>query len=209
MTSDGHRTMATYLGAASELAPGDIDEGLIGDARITYLEGYLFDRPTAREAMAKAAAAARRTGGKVAMTLSDVFVVERWRDELAAFFDHLDIVFANEAELKAMYPGADFAAAADSLAGRIEVIAVTRSQHGSYVRRGSESHSVAAFPIEHVVDTTGAGDQYAAGFLYGLAQGRPLDVCGQLGALAAWEVIGHIGPRPQVNLAELARRQGL
>lgn len=209
VTPDGHRTMATFLGAASELAPSDVDEALIGEASITYLEGYLFDRPTAREAMAKAAAASRKAGGKVAMTLSDVFVVERWRDELIAFFDRLDIVFANEAELLALYPAEAFEWAADRLAASVEVCAITRSEHGSIVRRGGEAHLIPAFPIPHVVDTTGAGDQYAAGFLFGLARNRPLDVCGALGALAAWEVIGHVGPRPQTSLEALALHEGL
>jgi sugar/nucleoside kinase (ribokinase family) len=209
VTPDGHRTMATYLGAASELSPSDIDTILIAEAELTYLEGYLFDRPTAREALVKAALAARRGGGKVAMTLSDVFVVERWRDELIDFLGHLDIVFANEAEVSSLFPGEGFGAAAERLAALVEITVVTRSEHGSIVRRGAEAHAIAAFPVEHVADTTGAGDQYAAGFLFGLARGRPLEVCGALGALAASEVIGHVGPRPQTSLAALAAREGL
>ncbi len=208
VTADGGRTMATFLGAATELAPADVDEAVIASAAITYLEGYLFDRPTAREAFVKAAGAARRAGRKVAITLSDVFVVERWRDELKAFMDRIDIVFANENELKALAETDDFETAVKALTSRVELSVITRGALGSVIVRGAERHSVPAFPIEHVRDTTGAGDQYAAGFLLGLAQGKPLDVCGLLGSLAAWEVIGHFGPRPQTSLKALAEARG-
>jgi sugar/nucleoside kinase (ribokinase family) len=213
VTPDGHRTMATYLGAATSLGPDDVDPVVIQGAFVTYLEGYLFDVPLAREAFVKAAGIARAAGRKVSMTLSDVFVVERWRAELLDFMDRIDVVFANENELKSLFetgdsPG-DFDAAADRLAGMVEIAVLTRSEHGSVIRRGAEKHVVSAFPIAHVLDTTGAGDQYAAGFLYGLAQGKPLDVCGALGALAAWEVIGHYGPRPQAELKALAAERGL
>jgi sugar/nucleoside kinase (ribokinase family) len=209
VTPDGHRTMATFLGAANRLAPVDVDEKLLAKAHAVYLEGYLFDPPPAREAFVKAAFAAHDAGRKVAMTLSDVFVVERWREELLGFLDHIDIVFANENELKALYQSDDFDACADQLAASVEIAAITRSEHGSVIRRGAEMHVVPAFPIAHVLDTTGAGDQYAAGFLFGLARNKPLDVCGALGALAAWEVISHYGPRPQRPLAELAAERGL
>jgi sugar/nucleoside kinase (ribokinase family) len=209
VTPDAHRTMATFLGAASQLAPPDVDSAQIAQAFAVYLEGYLFDPPPAREAFVKAAFAAHDAGRKVAMTLSDVFVVERWREELLGFLDHIDIVFANENELKALYQSDDITPALDQLAARVEIVAVTRSEHGSIVRRGDESHTVAAVPIEKVIDTTGAGDQYAAGFLFGLARGKPLDQCGALGALCAWEVIGHYGPRPQTSLEKLAKDCGL
>jgi sugar/nucleoside kinase (ribokinase family) len=209
VTPDAHRTMATYLGAANRLGPADVDTAQIGNAFAVYLEGYLFDPPPAREAFAKAAFAAHDAGRKVAMTLSDVFVVERWRDELKGFLDHIDIVFANENELKALYQTEDFDAALDQLAARVEIAAVTRSEHGSIVVSGEERHAVPAFPIDKVIDTTGAGDQYAAGFLFGLARDKPLDACGALGALCAWEVISHYGPRPQTSLEKLAKERGL
>jgi sugar/nucleoside kinase (ribokinase family) len=209
VTSDGQRTMATFLGAANLLTPDDVDEELIKGAAITYLEGYLFDPPPARAAFVRAADIARAAGRKVAMTLSDVFVVDRWRDDLLGFMDRIDIVLANENELKSLFRTDDFDAALEKLAGMAEVVAVTRSEHGSIVRRGSESHLVPACPVGKVVDTTGAGDQYAAGFLYGLASGRPLNVCGALGSLAAAEVIAHYGPRPQSPLKGLAAEAGL
>jgi sugar/nucleoside kinase (ribokinase family) len=209
VTPDGQRTMATYLGAANRLTPSDVDEAVIRDAAVVYLEGYLFDPSDAREAFVKAAGLAREAGRKTALTLSDVFVVERWRDELLAFLPRIDMVFANSAELLALYPGLDFEAALDKLASTVEIAAVTRSEHGSVVRRGAERHDVAAFPIEALIDTTGAGDQYAAGFLFGYATGKPLYVCGRLGSLAAAEVIQHYGPRPQTPLVRLAREAGL
>jgi sugar/nucleoside kinase (ribokinase family) len=209
VTPDGQRTMATYLGAANRLGPADVDEALIRDAAVVYLEGYLFDPPPAREAFVKAAGLARAAGRKTAMTLSDVFVVDRWRDEILAFLPKIDMVFANMAELHALYPDDDFETALDKLASSVEIAAVTRSEHGSVVRRGGERHDVPAFPIRELVDTTGAGDQYAAGFLFGYAVGKPLDVCGRLGSLAAAEVIQHYGPRPQTPLAGLAREAGL
>jgi sugar/nucleoside kinase (ribokinase family) len=209
VTPDGQRTMATYLGAANRLGPADVDEALIREAAVVYLEGYLFDPPAAREAFVKAAGLARAAGRKTAMTLSDVFVVDRWRDEILAFLPKIDMVFANMAELHALYPGDDFETALDKLASSVEIAAVTRGEHGSVVRRGGERHDVPAFPIQELVDTTGAGDQYAAGFLFGYATGKPLDVCGRLGSLAAAEVIQHYGPRPQTPLAGLAREAGL
>jgi sugar/nucleoside kinase (ribokinase family) len=209
VTPDGQRTMATYLGAANRLTPDDVDAAVVQRAAVVYLEGYLFDPSDARDAFIKAASLARAAGRKTALTLSDVFVVERWRDELLAFLPRIDMVFANAAELHALYPDADFETALDRLAGSVEIAAVTRSEKGSVVRRGGERHEVAAFPIEALVDTTGAGDQYAAGFLYGWATGRPLDLCGRLGSLAAAEVIQHYGPRPQTPLETLAREAGL
>ena len=207
---DGQRTMATFLGAANQLFADDIDEALIGASAIVYLEGYLFDPAPARAAFERAAAAAHKAGRKVAITLSDTFVVARWRAELLAFIEQsADIVLANEAELAALFETDDFDAAATRLAAIVEVAAVTRGAHGSVVIRGEERVSVPAFPVEKVIDTTGAGDQYAAGFLLGLARGLSLDDAGRLGSLAASEVIAHWGPRPMVKLSALAAESGL
>lgn len=210
VTPDGQRTMCTFLGAANQLGPGDIDADLIGRSAIVYLEGYLFDPAPARAAFEAAAAAAHAAGRKVAITLSDTFVVARWRAELLAFIEaSADIVLANEGELAALFETEDFNAAADRLAAMVEVAAVTRSAAGSVVICGDERVQVAAFPVDKVVDTTGAGDQYAAGFLLGLARGLPLYDAGRLGSLAAAEVIAHWGPRPMTSLEALAKEAGL
>jgi sugar/nucleoside kinase (ribokinase family) len=210
VTPDAQRTMCTYLGAASALTPDDVDPTLIAAAEIVYLEGYLFDPPAARAAFAKAAAAARAAGRRVALTLSDAFVVERWRDDLLDFIDRdLDIVFANEAEVAALFPASGFDIAAKALAGRVKTAAITRGAQGSMIVHEGAVHAIPASPVPQVVDTTGAGDQYAAGVLYGLARGLGPDVCGRLGALAAAEVIGHYGPRPQTPLKALAAQAGL
>jgi sugar/nucleoside kinase (ribokinase family) len=202
--------MCTFLGASTELGPDDVDPALIEGAKILYLEGYLFDPHEARRAFAKAAGLARASGRKIALTLSDAFVVERHRTALLAFIEtQVDIVFANSAELCALFQTGDFDAALAELVRRPLIAAVTRSERGSVVALAGESHVVDAFPVEKVVDTTGAGDQYAAGFLHALAQGRPLPVCGRLGSLAAAEVISHYGPRPQVSLKDLAASKGL
>ncbi|MGE5722693.1 MAG: adenosine kinase, partial [Sphingomonadales bacterium] len=205
VTPDAQRTMHTFLGACTELTPTDIDETLVGAAAITYLEGYLFDPPLAKEAFRKAATIARQAGRKVALTLSDSFCVDRYRDEFRALIsDHVDIVFANEAELAALYQSSDLDAATRDLARQVEIAAITRSAAGSWLLRGSERVDVPAAPVDEVVDTTGAGDLYAAGVLFGLARGRPLAECGRLGSLAAAEIISHVGARPELRLAELA-----
>ncbi|MEO8927390.1 MAG: adenosine kinase [Caulobacteraceae bacterium] len=210
VTPDGERTMCTYLGACVELTAADVPALLIEGARILYLEGYLFDPPEARRAFAKAAGLARGAGRQIALTLSDAFVVERHREALLGFIDgQVDILFANEAEILALFQAADFEAAARALAGRVEIAAITLGGQGSLVLAGDARHPVAAFPVEKVVDTTGAGDQYAAGFLVALAAGRPLEACGRLASLAAAEVISHYGPRPQVSLRDLAAAHGL
>jgi sugar/nucleoside kinase (ribokinase family) len=210
VTPDGERTMCTYLGACVELTAADVDPAIIEAAEVLYLEGYLFDPPEARRAFAKAAGLARGSGRKIALSLSDAFVAERHRHALLAFIDsQVDILFANESEIAALFETGNWAAAAREVRGRVEIAAITRGEAGSLVLCAETEHIVAAAPIDKLVDTTGAGDQYAAGFLYGLAAGRPLDVCGQLGALAAAEVIGHYGPRPETSLAELARASGL
>ncbi len=210
VTADAQRTMSTYLGACVELTAADVDPAIIEAAQYVYLEGYLFDPLEARRAFAKAAALTHGAGRKIAITLSDSFVVERHRDALLGFIEtQCDIVFANASEVRALFQTTDFDAAVQALAGKVEIAAVTRSEHGSVVASKGQLHEISAFPVEKVVDTTGAGDQYAAGFLYGLAQGRPLPVCGQLGSLAAAEVIAHYGPRPQVSLRDLAAQNGL
>jgi sugar/nucleoside kinase (ribokinase family) len=210
VTPDGQRTMCTFLGAANQLTVADVDEALIGDSAIVYLEGYLFDPAPARAAFEAAAKAAHDAGRKVAITLSDAFVVGRWRAELLAFIEaSADIVLANEVELLALFETEDFDAAAERLARIVEVAAVTRGEHGSVAIRGAERAVVRAFAVHRVVDTTGAGDQYAAGFLLGLARGLSLADAGALGSLAAAEVIGHWGPRPMTSLHELAEQKGL
>jgi sugar/nucleoside kinase (ribokinase family) len=210
VTEDGQRTMCTFLGAANQLGVEDIDTALIGDSAIVYLEGYLFDPAPARAAFEAAAAAAHKAGRKVAITLSDTFVVARWRAELLAFIEaSADIVLANEGELAALFEIEDFDAAAAKLAAMVEVAAITRGAEGSVVIKGDERVSVAACPVAKVVDTTGAGDQYAAGFLLGLARGLSLEDAGKLGSLAASEVIAHWGPRPMVKLDALAGQNGL
>lgn len=210
VTDDGQRTMSTFLGAANQLTPDDIDAELVGASEILYLEGYLFDPADARAAFVRAAEVAHAAGRRVAVTLSDTFVVDRWRDELLPFIERsCDIVLANEAELLSLFQETDFEAALARLAGIVEAAAVTRSEKGSVVIRGGERVDVPAYPVDKVVDTTGAGDQYAAGFLLGLARDLPLETCGRLGSLAASEVIAHWGPRPQVSLKDLAGREGL
>ena len=205
VTPDGQRTMSTFLGASNRLTPADVDPKIIESAKIIYLEGYLFDPADAREAFAKAAGLARASGRLIALTLSDAFVVHRYRETLLGFIDsEVDILLANESELTALFQTDDFDAAARALRGRARLAAVTRGAEGSVILAGDDLHAVPAVPVQKVVDTTGAGDQYAAGFLYGLAQGRALDVCGRLGSLAAAEVISHYGPRPQVSLQDLA-----
>jgi sugar/nucleoside kinase (ribokinase family) len=210
VTPDAQRTMSTYLGACVELTSADVDPAIIEAAQYSYLEGYLFDPTEARKAFAKAAALSHGAGRKIAITLSDSFVVERHRDALLGFIEtQCDIVFANAAEVCSLFRTTNFDAAVQALAGKVDIAAVTRSEKGSVIAQGGALHEISAYPVEKVVDTTGAGDQYAAGFLYGLSQGRPLPVCGQLGSLAAAEVIDHYGPRPQVSLRELAAKNGL
>jgi len=204
VTPDGQRTMGTYLGACVELGPDDIDEALIGAAQVTYLEGYLFDPPQAQNAFYKAAAIAHAAGRRVALSLSDPFCVGRHR---AAFLDlvqgEVDILFANEAEICSLYETNDFAEAAKAVRGHVAVAALTRSEHGSVVLADGEEHVVTAAPVARVVDTTGAGDLYAAGFLVGLIRGLPLPTCGRVGSLCAAEIISHVGARPDVALKGL------
>jgi sugar/nucleoside kinase (ribokinase family) len=203
VTPDGQRTMNTFLGACVTLGEPDVDTALVADAQVTYLEGYLFDPPAAQAAFRLAARTAHGAGRQVALSLSDPFCVDRHR---AAFRDlvrgHVDILFANEAELCSLYEQNDFAAAAEAARGDVALAALTRSEAGSVIVRGPETVSVAAEPVR-VVDTTGAGDAYAAGFLAGLTAGRGLAACGRMGSIAAAEVIGHFGARPQADLRRL------
>ncbi len=206
VTPDAQRTMLTYLGACVELTPEDVDATMIAAAAVTYLEGYLYDPPLAKRAFLKAADAAHKAGRMVALSLSDPFCVDRHR---AAFLDlvadHIDILFANEAELAALYHSADFDDALRQVRGHCRVAAITRGARGSVVVTEDDVVVVGADAVAQVVDTTGAGDLYAAGFLAGFTQGRELAACALLGGIAAGEVIGHIGARPEQPLADLAR----
>jgi sugar/nucleoside kinase (ribokinase family) len=205
VTPDAQRTLVTYLGAAVDLGPDDIDPALVARGRILYLEGYLFDPPAAQQAFRVAAGHAHAAGRKVALTLSDPFCVDRHR---AAFLDllerHVDILFANEAEILSLYRVNDFDLALKRVRDHCEIAALTRSAQGSVIAAGGQTHVVAAHPVAAVVDTTGAGDLYAAGFLFGLSRGMTLPACGRLGSLAAAEVISHVGARPLLPLAGLA-----
>lgn len=206
VTPDAQRTMNTFLGASVELTPDDIDVDLIGSASVVYLEGYLFDPPSAQEAFRVAARAAHARGRRVALTLSDSFCVNRHRDAFLELVERdVDILFANAAEITALYQVETFDDAFQHVRGHCEVAALTRSEHGSVILAGDEVHVIDAHPVEQVVDTTGAGDLYAAGFLYGYTQGHDLARCGYLGSAAAAEVISHVGARPARRLAELIR----
>ncbi|MGC1304268.1 MAG: adenosine kinase [Caulobacteraceae bacterium] len=210
VTDDGQRTMCTYLGAANALTPDDVDPAVIEAAGIVYLEGYLFDPPAAREAFAKAARIARKASRRVALTLSDAFVVHRHRAGLLDFIGgDLDIVFANETEVAALFETEAFEDALKALSERVETAVVTRGAQGSVIISKGERADIAAAPVSKVIDTTGAGDQYAAGVLFGLARGLSLSESGRLGAIAAAEVISHYGPRPQTPLKGLAEAAGL
>lgn len=205
VTPDAHRTMNTFLGASVELSPADVDEALIGAAQITYLEGYLFDRPLAKQAFIRAAEIAHKADKRVSLTLSDPFCVDRHRDDFRTLVaQHVDILFANEQEIMSLYQVTDFDAAVKAVGEHCEVAVLTRSEKGAVIVSGGGAIQVAAAPVKTVIDTTGAGDQFAAGFLYGFTQDKSLAECGRLGAIAAAEVISHIGPRPLVKLSSLA-----
>ncbi len=211
VTADGERTMNTYLGACQNLTPADVDEDAVKAADITYLEGYLWDPPEAKKAFTKAAAIAHAAGKQVALTLSDSFCVDRYRGEFLELMRSktVDIVFANQHELRSLYETSDFDSAVAAIRQEGVLAAVTRSELGSLVVTRGETHAVPACPIERLVDTTGAGDLYAAGFLSGLARGASLSDCARLGAIAAAEVIQHYGARPVASLADLASENGL
>ncbi len=204
ITPDGARTMNTYLGAAVELGPDDVEEDMIAQAAVTYLEGYLFDPPLAMEAFFKASKIAHGAGRKVSLTLSDPFCVERHREAFRALVDnHVDILFANEDEIKSLYQVADLENILPMLKDKCDIAAITRGEKGSLIIHGPDITEVAAEKVSRVVDTTGAGDAYAAGFLYGYTQGCDVAFCGQLGSIAAAEIISHIGPRPDAKLSDL------
>jgi sugar/nucleoside kinase (ribokinase family) len=210
VTPDGERTMNTFLGVSVGFTPTDLDASLIEAAKIVYLEGYLFDRKEAKEAFEQAARIAKKAGVRVALTLSDAFCVDRHRSDFRAFIrEGADIVFANAKEITSLYEVNSFAEAADAALGECELAVLTRSEEGSVIASNGETITIAPEPVREVVDLTGAGDLYAAGFLYGLTRNLPLRTCGQLGSLAAAEVISHIGARPEMSLRELARTHGL
>ncbi|MGY3619602.1 adenosine kinase [Bradyrhizobium sp. USDA 10063] len=211
VTPDGERTMNTYLGAAQDLTPADIDEAQIAAARIVYLEGYLWDPASAKEAFVKASTIAHGAGRQVALTLSDSFCVDRYRDEFLELMRKgtVDLVFANEAELRSLYQTADFDGALQQFRVDAKLGVVTRSEKGCVVASKDGVTAVPAFPIEQLVDTTGAGDLFAAGFMFGLVRNAGYENAGRLGALAAAEVIQHIGARPQASLKELAQQNRL
>lgn len=205
VTPDAHRSMSTYLGAGQTLCEDDIDIELVRAARISYFEGYLWDPPEAKKAFRKAMIAAKSANRDVALSLSDPFCVDRWRAEFQSLVNNeVDILFANEDEIKSLYQTGSFEDAVEAVRGRARIAALTRSEKGSVIVTERETITIAADPVSHLTDTTGAGDLYAAGFLHGLSAGMALDRCGALGSMCAAAVITHIGARPQVDLAALA-----
>jgi sugar/nucleoside kinase (ribokinase family) len=210
VTPDGERTMNTYLGACVNLDERDVAADIVKASAVTYMEGYLYDKPAAMAAFRLAAKISQSAGRLTSITLSDSFCVERHRD---AFLDlirsSIDIVFANETEIKALYQTQNFAGAIDAARKDCRLVVVTRSEKGSVIVNGADTVEVPAHPVQTVVDVTGAGDLYAAGFLFGHTTGRPLALCAKLGSLAAAEVISHVGARPEVNLQSYAKAQGL
>ena len=210
VTEDGQRTMGTYLGACVDLGPEDIDPRVVAAAQITYLEGYLFDPPRAKAAFRRAAAIAHAADRQVALTLSDPFCVARHREEfLDLVARDVDILFANEAEICSLYQTEDFDTAAAAARDDVKIAVLTRSAAGSVLIADGAAHKVAAAPVDRVVDTTGAGDLYAAGVLFGLTRGLPLPTCGAIGSLCAAEIISHVGARPAAALAKLVASAGL
>ena len=211
ITPDGQRSMNTYLGCSTLLDESDLDAALIQAGRLTFLEGYLFDREEAKRAFVQAAEIAKAAERQVALTLSDLFCVERHRESFQHLVrGHIDVLFANEAEILALYQTTDLDQALATARQHCPIVAVTRSEKGSVIAGpGGDTFVVTAAPVSAVVDTTGAGDLYAAGFLYGLARGKTLGDCGRLGSIAAAEVISHLGPRPEAPLKDLAAAAGI
>ena len=202
VTPDAQRTMNTHLGACVELGPADIDPDFIASAGLLYMEGYLWDPPAAKEAFRKALGITRQAGGRVCLSLSDSFCVDRHRAELRDLVaNHVDVLFANEDEAMALYEVRDFDSALGAARTDCAVAAITRSAQGSVVAGDGAVHTIEAAPVDRVVDTTGAGDLYAAGFLTGLARGFDLARCGRLAALTAGEILGHYGARPEADIA--------
>lgn len=211
VTPDGERSMNTFLGACVELSPEDVEEDKAGNSGVVYFEGYLWDPPRAKNAIRKSAEIAHSKGKKVAMSLSDSFCVDRYRQEFLELMQSgtVDIVFANDDELKALYQTSDFDTALEALRGDCDLAAVTKGADGSIIISGDDTYDVQAIEINELVDTTGAGDLYAAGFLHGYAQDMSLDICGKLGSLAAGIIIQQIGPRPQISLRQAGIDAGL
>jgi fructokinase len=204
VTPDAQRTMCTYLGASVGLDPADLDLALVRQAKVLYLEGYLWDSEEAKRAFIAAAQVMRESGGQVALSLSDAFCVDRHRQSFQELVDgHVDVLFANEMEICSLYESDSFEAAAEQVRGRCRVAALTRSEKGSLVLSGADTLAIPAFHLGDLVDTTGAGDLYAAGFLYGYTQGADLEHCGRLGSLCAGQVVTQLGPRPQGSLTDL------
>jgi sugar/nucleoside kinase (ribokinase family) len=204
VTPDAQRTMSTYLGACTGLGPNDIDTALVASAQVTYVEGYLWDEPQAKKAVLKAFDAAHAAGRKVSITLSDSFCVGRYRAEFRDLIrNQVDILFGNESEITSLYEVDSFEKALERTRKEAKIAALTRSEKGSVVVKGSETYAVPAAPVARVVDTTGAGDLYAAGFLFGFTHGKPLAECARLGAIAAAEIISHVGARPEKPLKDL------
>ncbi|HEY2876876.1 MAG TPA: adenosine kinase [Reyranella sp.] len=204
VTPDAQRTMNTYLGACTGLGPNDIDTKVVAAAQVTYVEGYLWDEPEAKKAVLKAFDTAHAAGKLVSITLSDSFCVDRYRDEFRALVrDKIDILFGNESEIKSLYQVDSFEKALEATRKEAKIAALTRSERGSVVIKGSETYEVPAAPVAKVVDTTGAGDLYASGFLYGFTRNKPLAECARLGGIAAAEIISHVGARPETPLKDL------
>lgn len=208
ITPDAQRTMNTFLGASVNLVPDDIDDDLVARAKVTYLEGYLWDRDAAKEAFLRAAGLAAENNRMVSLSLSDPFCVDRHRESFRTFVaGHVDILFANEDEIMSLYQVDSFDAALQHVREDCRIAALTRSEKGAVIVSGEEVHVVDAAPVDTVVDTTGAGDQFAAGFLHGWTRGMDLATCARIGGIAAAEVIAHVGPRPQVKLADLVAKK--
>ncbi len=204
VTPDAERTMQTYLGACVELGPDDIDEAMVAAAQVTYMEGYLWDPENAKQAFLRAARMAKAAGRQVSLSLSDPFCVGRHRGEFIDLVEnHVDILFANEEEIMSLYQVENFDQAMQEVRAHCAIAALTRSEKGSVIVAGDEVHIVDAVFVKNIVDTTGAGDAYAAGFLYGLTHDQPLDICARLGGSCAAEIISHVGARPDTSLAKL------
>ncbi len=204
VTPDGQRTMCTFLGASVWIAPADIKPELIAAAKVVYLEGYLFDRSRAKQAFRQAAEIAHKAGTRVALALSDMFCVERHREEFQDMvLNHVDILFGNESEIKMLYKADSFEDAVYAVQENCELAVLTRSEKGSLIVAPEQRIEIAAEPVPRVIDTTGAGDMYAAGFLHGYTQDKPLEICGRMAAITASEALSHLGARPQICLAEL------
>lgn len=208
VTPDAQRTMNTFLGACVDLGPDDVDEAAVAAADITYLEGYLWDPPKAKEAFRKAIKAAQAANRMTALTLSDPFCVSRWRDEFRHLAENeVDILFANEAEIISLYQTRDFDAALQHIRNTVQIAVLTRSEKGAVICAGEDVHVIDAQSVDRLVDTTGAGDLFAAGFLYALSRRMDLGDCGRVGAMCAAEIISHVGARPETPLKELMEKR--